>query len=38
MLCYYRPDAYEEMKIDKTSASTKYDICLYWYFLDEVCK
>ena len=29
MLCYYRTDAYEEMEIDKTSASIKYDICHY---------
>ena len=27
MLCYYRTDAYEEMEIDKTSASIKCDIC-----------
>ena len=30
-----RIDAFEEIDINKTSASNKCDICHYWYFLDK---
>ena len=38
MLEYDRIDISEEIDINKTNASRKCDICLYWYFLNKKFK
>ena len=38
MLEYDRIDISEEIDINKTNASKKYDIYHYWYFLDKSFK
>ena len=35
MLYFDRIDVSEEIDFDQTSASKKYDICHYWYFLNK---
>ena len=35
MLEYDRIDISEEIDVNKTNASKEYDICHYWYFLDD---
>ena len=34
MLYYDRIDDFEEIDVNKTSASREWDICRYWYFLN----
>ena len=34
MLYYDRIDVFEEIDVNKTSASREWDICRYWYFLN----
>ena len=34
MLYYNRIDDFEEIDVNKTSASREWDICRYWYFLN----
>ena len=34
MLYYDRIDDFEEIDVNKTSASREWDICWYWYFLN----
>ena len=35
MLCFDRTDVSEGIDVNKTSASKKCDICLYWCFLNK---
>ena len=35
MLYCYKIDASEEIDVNKTIKSQKYDICHYWYFSDK---
>ena len=35
MLYYDKTNIFQEIDLDKTSASKEYDICHYWYFSNK---
>ena len=38
MLYFYRIDAFEEIDVNKASASKEWDVSYYWWFLKHIFK